>query len=475
MISLKDLAQDQTLPVVDVTMLTFDSREVKLGSVFFAIRGTSADGHKHLAEVVQKNPAAIVVEDRNAVPKTYKGAVVVVKNARTALGEWAARFFGNPGEKLFCVGVTGTNGKTTSVYILESIFNEAGRGTGVIGTIDHHFRDKIWETNLTTPDAVALQSRLKEFVDLGAKVAAFEFSSIAIDQDRATSVPFKAAIFTNFTRDHLDYHKTMENYFAAKARLFTEILAPDALAVLNADDEQVRKLKPNCKTISFGQKNGDERFTVGEQKLSGAKFRLRNVDYQIATPGLHNVYNAVGATLVALEAGVSSEIVGRALSKFKGAPGRLERVENSRGLHVFVDYAHTDDALRSVLGSLKNLMKESNSNGKLWVVFGCGGDRDKGKRPLMMKSAIEFADEVVLTTDNPRTEDPEDILQDSLAAGNDDVHVQVDRKTAIRFALQSAREDDVILVAGKGHENYQIIGTTKIPFSDVAVIRETFA
>lgn len=473
-----DFTNDLQHAQIPVTGLCFDSRKLKPGEVFFAIRGHSSDGHQHLSDVIEKFPAALVVENSQLVPKEFKGPVIVVTNARAALDGWAAKFFDFPAEKLFCVGVTGTNGKTTSVYMLEKIFNQAGRLTGVLGTIDHHLGKKVWETSLTTPDALTLQSRLREFVDAGARVAAFEVSSIAIDQNRTASVPFDAALFTNFTRDHLDYHGSMENYFAAKEKLFTELLAdsskPKPFGVLNIDDPEVIKIKKSrAAYVWFGHGKGDYAFKILSQDLSGSRFEIKGQAFQLATPGLHNVYNAVGAIAVAHEAGVAWSDIQDALSDFSGAPGRLERVSNSRGLHVFVDYAHTDDALRSVLLSLRKLMRDAKAKGQLWTIFGCGGDRDKGKRPLMAKAAVENSDHVVLTSDNPRTEDPNQILQDCLLGiPKPPKHVEVDRKKAIAFALQTAKEGDVILVAGKGHENYQIIGQTKYPFSDVEVVKE---
>jgi len=476
--TLGDFTNDSQHAQILVAGLCFDSRKIKADEVFFAIRGHSSDGHQHLSEVAGKNPSALVVEDSKLVPTEFRGPVIVVKNARAALDNWAAKFFGFPAEKLFCVGVTGTNGKTTSVYMLEKIFNQAGRLTGVLGTIDHHLGSKVWETSLTTPDALTLQSRLREFVDAGAKVAAFEVSSIAIDQNRTASVPFDAAIFTNFTRDHLDYHGSMEKYFAAKEKLFTELLAESSkskpFGVLNIDDPSVAKIgKSKAKYVSFGHGQGDYGFKILSQDLSGTRFEVKGQKFDLATPGLHNVYNAVGAIAVAHEAGVAWTDIQKALSEFSGAPGRLERVKNSRGLNVFIDYAHTDDALRSVLLSLRKLMQESNAKGQLWTIFGCGGDRDKGKRPLMAQAAVENSDRVVLTSDNPRTEDPNQILKDCLLGiPKASPHVEVDRKKAIAFALQTAKEGDVILIAGKGHENYQIIGQTKYPFSDVEVVRE---
>lgn len=462
------------LPDITIRSLCFDSRKVEPGDVFFAIPGFSSDGHDHLNEVIKKNPAALVVENPERVPKEFLGPVIKVSNARRALDQWASRFNNQPGDELFCIGVTGTNGKTTSVYMIEAIFNSAGRPTGVMGTIDHHLGSKQWPTSLTTPDPITIQARLREFVNLGAKVAAFEVSSIALDQERVSSIPFDVGLFTNFTRDHLDYHGTMEKYFAAKKLLFEKWLPvskKQAYGVLNADDSTIAGFDPPVTTVRFGQKKCEYQFEVLSSDLRGSRFRLKEFVFELATPGTHNVYNAVGALAVALEAGVTKEVAAQALSRFHGAPGRLETVPNQKGLHIFVDYAHTDDALKSVLQALRNLMKRDA--GALWVVFGCGGDRDRGKRPLMMKAASSSADRVVLTSDNPRTEDPDAIIRDCLKDFSGvRPHIEVDRKKAIAFTLQSAREGDVILVAGKGHEDYQIVGDTKFPFSDVSVIKE---
>jgi UDP-N-acetylmuramoyl-L-alanyl-D-glutamate--2,6-diaminopimelate ligase len=478
--TLADLADDPRFKNVNVPGLCFDSRKMQTGEIFFAIRGTAVDGHKYLEEVCRKRPVAIVVENKEMVPKSYTGHLFITKNSRALLDLWAAKFFGRPGDSLLCIGVTGTNGKTTTVYMLEKILTGAGWPTGVMGTIDHHMGKKVWETELTTPDPLTMQFRLKEFVRMGAKAAAFEMSSIAIDQNRASSIPFDAAIFTNFSRDHLDYHGNMDKYFQAKLKLFTEVLLRSTkkkrFAVLNADNAMIASMpkKSGAYCIWFGQGKGDYPFKVLEQSMAGSTFEVKGKEYSIATPGVHNVYNAVGAIVTAIESNVSWESVQKSLHTFTGAPGRLESVPNNKGLHIFVDYAHTDDALRSVLESLRGLMKSSNSNGRIWTVFGCGGDRDKGKRPLMAKAAMENSSHVILTSDNPRNEDPNAIIQDCIAGiPYDRPHIEVDRKKAIAFALQTAKEGDVILIAGKGHENYQILGDTKIPFSDVEVVRES--
>lgn len=470
----------------EVTKITQDSRQVDPGTVFVAVRGHSRDGHDFLTEVANNGAMALVVEDDSTIPQAFKGAVIKVPSSRHALEQLARRFYGDPAEKLFCVGVTGTNGKTTVTYMLEAIFNRFGWPTGVLGTIDHHLGTKRWKSELTTPDALTLQARLREFVDLKAQAAAFEVSSHALSQSRVDSLPFAVGVFTNFTRDHLDYHQSMESYFAAKERLFNELLGrhPSVrTAVLNADDEWVRKVRVHegVNTWWFGTKDAvDFCFKPLKQDLSGNLFHLStprgNTEVFLPCPGTHNVYNAVAAIAAALAAGVSLKTASEAISEFVGAPGRLEKVPNGKGLHIFVDYAHTDDALRTVLHALNQMRAASRSNARILTVFGCGGDRDQGKRPLMARAACGASDAVIVTSDNPRGEDPQKIVDDILQgvpkgwAG--DLKVELDRRAALSIALQSAREGDVILVAGKGHEDYQLIGSQRLNFSDALVIRE---
>lgn len=467
-----------------VAEITQDSRQVKPGTVFVAIRGTTGDGHQFLQKACDQGAIALVVEDDKNIPPAYTGAVVKVHSTRRALDQLAMRFYGNPAAQLFCVGVTGTNGKTTITYMVEKILNHYGWPTGVIGTIDHHIQEHKWSSQLTTPDPLTLHRRLKEFVALGARAAAFEVSSHALDQARAESLPFAVGVFTNLTRDHLDYHQTMENYFAAKERLFTELLgkAPTAVAVLNGDDAWIRKVrvKEGVTTWWYGQRDADFTFRILKRDLNGSLFHLSTprgtTEVHLPCPGEHNIYNATAAIAAGLAAGCSLETAAEALSTFYGAPGRLQKVANDRGLHIFVDYAHTDDAVRTVLRALHQLRAEMQSKARIITVFGCGGDRDTGKRPLMAQAAAEFSDILMITSDNPRTEDPLKIIA-AIEEGvpknwKGEVRVEPDRKKALALALQSARDGDVILVAGKGHEDYQIIGTQKYPFSDVEVVTE---
>ena len=470
---------------LDVSEVTQDSRQAKPGAVFVAIRGTAADGHQYLEKAAQAGCTALVVEDDRGIPASYRGAVVKVASTRVALDILAQRFYGEPAQKLFCVGVTGTNGKTTVTYMVECILTKFGWPTGVLGTIDHHLGEHRWPSALTTPDPLTLQRRLKEFVALGAGAAAFEVSSHALDQSRADSLPFAVGIFTNLTRDHLDYHLTMEKYFAAKERLFLELLGRHprtAVAVLNGDDEWIRKVRvrEGVTTWWYGRAHADLTFRVLKQDLNGSVFHLSTprgtTEVSLPCPGLHNVYNATAAIGAALAAGVSLNTATEALSTFYGAPGRLEKVPNSRGLHIFVDYAHTDDAVRTVLRALVQSRSESRGTGRVLTVFGCGGDRDRGKRPLMAQAACEFSDVVIVTSDNPRTENPRAIIEEickGVPAGwAGQLLIEEDRRAALAMALQTAHEGDVILVAGKGHEDYQIIGDRRTAFSDRGVLLE---
>ncbi len=464
---------------LEVQQVTQDSRQVTQGTVFVAIRGTSSDGHDFLSQATQAGALALVVESEDGIPAEFSGAVVKVPSTRQALDQLAQRFFGDPSKDLFCLGVTGTNGKTTVTYMLEKILSRCGWPTGVIGTIDHHLGDKKWLSQLTTPDALTLQCRLREFVTLGARAAAFEVSSHALDQSRADSLPFAVGVFTNFTRDHLDYHGSMENYFVAKQRLFSHLLGRHpsvATAILNGDDPWVRKIhvRDNVMVWWFGSVNADFQFRVLRQDLNGTLFHLSsprgNCEVMLPCPGLHNVYNACAAIAAATAAGCSLQTAVEAIADFHGAPGRLEKIPNSRGLHIFVDYAHTDDALRTVIKALADTRSHSSANSRIITVFGCGGDRDRGKRPLMARAACEHSDVIVITSDNPRWEDPAGIIAEILtglpAGWKGERYVEIDRRHGLARALQTAREGDVILVAGKGHEDYQIVGDQKLPFSD---------
>lgn len=469
-----------TLDLKSFKDLGIDSRKVGPGTLFFAIEGSSQDGHDHLAQVVANKASGIVVSKPEKVPKEFSGKVHVVKDVREELAKVCSLFFNKPDQELKLIGVTGTNGKTTSVYMLEHLLNSRGSPTAVLGTIDHHFQNHIWPSQLTTPDILSLYQRLSQVLSLGAKSVAMEISSHALDQKRVKGLDLDIGIWTNFTRDHLDYHGSEDAYFAAKKILFEENLkTKSGFALFNGDDPKLKSLKASGATsYTFGQ-IGDFRFQVTEKKVSHSKFQLTSpfgdADFFLPTPGVHNIYNAVGAIAACLCLGHSIKELPEALSSFYGTKGRLELVPNDKNLNVFIDYAHTPDAIRTSLLALKELMQGGSS--RLWIVFGFGGNRDKGKRPLMVAEALKLADHLVLTSDNPRFEDPLKIIDDGLTVVPKEsigksVHILPERKDAISFALQSARENDVILIAGKGHEEYQIKGNDILPFSDKGTVLE---
>lgn len=472
--------------------IDFDSRSVKPGSIYVAIKGTKIDGHDFLQTAVDAGAAALVVENKTRVPAEFRGPVLVVDDSRKALSEISAAFYHYPSRELFMVAVTGTNGKTTTTHLVEAIFNCAGKTTGVIGTIDHHLGSKVWSTELTTPDPVMFQKRLREFQEEGAKAVALEASSIALTQARIEHVDYDCALFTNLSRDHLDYHSDMEDYFRAKLRLFTELLTRSPkhqrTAVINGEDEygqriiEAIKRTPNLNIWRFGF---NSEFEISAKVISrgydGSKFLLKTPkgeqEFFLPMAGQHNVENAMAAIGAGLAAGISLSDCALALKSVHGVNGRLEAVPNNKGIHVFIDYAHTDDALARAISALVKIREEAKLQSRIITVFGCGGDRDSGKRPLMMKAALQFSDYVILTSDNPRTEDPQKIMSDALAGATDDerrsrVHAEVDRKQAIQYAIATAQKGDVVIIAGKGHETYQQIGTQKFPFSDAEVVRE---
>ena len=466
---------------VEALGVTADSREVQSGFVFVAVRGTHRDGHADITEVIRRGASAIVVEDPGRVPPEYKGEVVRVENARLALARLAAHFYGNPAARMHGVGITGTNGKTTVAYMVEMILHANAWTTGVLGTIDHHLGDRRWQTGLTTPGPELLQRRLADFLRLGARAYVLEVSSHALDQSRVAELGFSVAIFTNITRDHLDYHADMEDYFLAKQKLFSQELAPSGTAVLNFDDPRVRatQVRKGARTVYFGGPGADYRFEIRERSLERSRFTVTTAEEAVVVdlpcPLEHNVANATAAIAAAHALGISLSNAANALAQFGGAPGRLERVFDPGGRLIFVDYAHTPDALGKVLKSLRALCPAGGKT-RILTIFGCGGDRDPGKRPLMTQAACEYSDFVILTSDNPRGEDPEQIIE-SAARGvpkgwPGSFTKIVDRRMAFRAALQCAVDGDVILVAGRGHEEHQIMSSGPIAFSDRSVLTE---
>jgi len=449
-----------------------DSRRVGKGDVFIATAGTQVDGHNFIPEAADKGAGFIVSQRRVNV----KGPqITVVKDSREALGSLAQANFGEPSAKLTNLGVTGTNGKTTVCYLVRSVIQAAGQKCGLIGTIVYDTGDRSAKASLTTPDALEVARISGEAVKAGANFMVLEASSHALSQNRLAGVVFAAAAFTNLTGDHLDYHKTKADYLAAKMKLF-EGLPEGATAVLNRQSPEAKEVAAGTKARVLWYAVDEEADIVGRietMDINGTRFTLscggRSEIVNTSLIGEHNISNHLAAAGLCIAAGFDLGVIAAGLSALKSVPGRLEAVECGQDFKVLVDYAHTDDALKNVLTTLRPLCK-----GKLIVVFGCGGDRDRTKRPRMAKVAAQLADSVIVTSDNPRTERPKDII-DGIVAGFDlraTKTIEPDRKTAIELAVQNAHKDDIVLIAGKGHETYQIIGTERIDFDDRQVAEE---
>ncbi|MFA4974299.1 MAG: UDP-N-acetylmuramoyl-L-alanyl-D-glutamate--2,6-diaminopimelate ligase [bacterium] len=467
---------------LDVKDLVYDAGEATQGSCFFALRGLRRDGHDFVIEALNRGAAAVVSErpmDRGCdVPN------VVVSDSRKALGHMSARMMGDPSRRLKVVGVTGTNGKTTTTYILESIFSAAGLRPGVIGTVEYRFAGRSEPSPHTTPFGLDLQKLLARMRDAGCASCAMEVSSHALEQERIAGCSFDAGIFTNLTPEHLDYHGEMESYFRAKAKLFERVLAEGgksgAFAAINADAEYCEKIAARTivPVVLYGM---SEKAEVRGYDLSlGAS----GLSMRIATPsgdfacssrlcGRFNAQNLLAATAAAHGLGIDIDVIKTGIESIRAVPGRFEPVENDRGIMALVDYAHTPDALGNALSHARELADKTG--GRLIAVFGCGGDRDRIKRPVMGKIAAGLADISIVTSDNPRTEDPSAIIEEIIPGVKDEstpydgstgYEVIVDRRDAITRAVELSSDGDVLVVAGKGHEDYQIVGETKHHFDD---------
>src|SRR5881398_2705966 len=453
----------------EITGLTADSRRIAPGMLYCAVRGSAQDGHQFLPEARRRGAAAALVEREQAVDLLQ----VLVRDGRRGAAVAAETWYAKPGAKLDLIGVTGTNGKTTSVTLARHVLSalEPMGSIGTIGAFDPAGERVPSEAgNLTTPGPIDLQATLAELVRRGARGAALEVSSHSLDQGRVEGLVFRAGLFTNLTRDHLDYHKTLDDYFGAKARLL-HYLAPDGLEVVNADDPAWRRLRREHRRVTFGERAGEVTARRVTLDASGSRFELATPmgGAAVRLPLLvrFNVANALGAAACAWGLGVPVETVAERLTAAPQIPGRMERIAG-RPCTVLRDYAHTPDALERALETLRPL-----TTGRLIVVFGAGGDRDPGKRAPMGEVCARLADIAIATSDNPRTEDPEKIL-DAVEAGMGAKphHREVDRRRAIALGLELARAGDTLLLAGKGHETYQVIGTEKVPFDERVIVKE---
>jgi UDP-N-acetylmuramoyl-L-alanyl-D-glutamate--2,6-diaminopimelate ligase len=467
-------------PTTEVSGVEYDSRRVQQGSLFIAFRGGTTDGNRYLPQAVSQGARAIVTDSASgfSAATAYPDlAVIEVPQGRRALAAIAANFFAHPEAQLKLSGVTGTNGKTTTAFLLEAMLRHQGRKTILAGTIEYHAAGRIFPAPHTTPESRDLLELFREGVDGGATEAVMEVSSHALDQQRIAGLAFDVAIFTNLTRDHLDYHRTMDDYFAAKRKLFESF---PRVAILNVDDPYGVRLKAQTQSqllYTYGLQQGD--FHADKLHMEPAGMRFTMVTPQGEVPlatrltGGINVYNLLAASAAALARGLSLEEVAQGAASLDFVPGRFQSVDCGQNFAVVVDYAHTDDALRNIIAVAREFVDKGG--GRVITMFGCGGDRDRSKRPLMGQAAGAGSDVVVLTSDNPRREDPLAIIDQvlpGLSATPATVIVEPDRRHAIELAFAQAQPGDLVLLAGKGHEKTQAIGERVIPFDDVAIARQ---
>ncbi|MGA2781734.1 MAG: UDP-N-acetylmuramoyl-L-alanyl-D-glutamate--2,6-diaminopimelate ligase [Smithella sp.] len=479
----------------DVSTLCYAADKCEEGSLFVAISGLKHDGHDYIADAASCGARYIVYEKDIQIPFGLKA--IKVTSSRRALGVLAKNYFGNPSARLCLIGVTGTNGKTTTTYLLESILEQAGCKCGVLGTVNYRYNNKTYPAPNTTPESYEMQRILRAMADEGITHVIAEISSHAIDLKRIDDCDFDLGIFTNLSHEHLDYHLTMENYFQAKKRFFAEVLPQSKKVhpqkmIINGDDEWGRIILKDVKlsALTYGMEKEDAVKAVSyELSLAGIKadIDLAGEIISIQTPfvGKFNIYNILAAAAAAKALQIPSASIKTGIENISSVPGRLERINSSSGFTVLIDYAHKPDALKQVLQNLAEFKKK-----RIITVFGCGGNRDTGKRPLMGETATFYSDLTIITSDNPRLEDPLAIIAEieegidrrkiqKIASGNlktkDDAHsykVIPERRRAIETAIGAARRGDIILIAGKGHEDYQILGTNKIPFDDRVVVEQ---
>ena len=458
----------------DITGVNIDSRRIESGHLFVAMKGTQVDGHKFIPKAVELGAVAVLLED---MPEEQAEGVTYIKVVSTeeAVGPVATAFYGNPSMKLKLVGVTGTNGKTTIATLLYKMFRQFGHKCGLLSTVCNYIEDEALPTEHTTPDPIELNKLLARMVEAGCEYAFMECSSHAIQQRRIGGLKFKGGIFTNLTRDHLDYHKTFENYRDAK-KLFFDTLGKDAFAITNADDKNGMVMVQNCKAAirTYSTRSmADLKARILECHFEGMYLEIDGREVGVQFIGRFNVSNLLAVYGAALMLGKQPEDILLVLSTLKSVSGRLEPIRSNEGVTAVVDYAHTPDALVNVIQALRDVM---NGKGELITVCGCGGNRDAGKRPIMAQEAVKASDKVILTSDNPRKEDPEAILDDMEAGLTDEQKRRTlritDRRQAIRTATTIAKKGDVILISGKGHEYYQIIGEVKHQFDDREEVRK---
>jgi UDP-N-acetylmuramoyl-L-alanyl-D-glutamate--2,6-diaminopimelate ligase len=458
----------------EVRLLTFDSRQVQQDAVFFAIRGTLSDGHKFIGQTVAAGAAVVICEE---MPEAYHDAVtyIQVADSSVALGKMAANFYGNPSGRLKLIGITGTNGKTTIATLLFKLFRGLDYNVGLISTVQNQINETVIPATHTTPNPIALNALLKDMVEEGCTYCFMEVSSHAIVQHRIEGLDFAGGVFSNITHDHLDFHKTFDNYIKAK-KAFFDVLPKSAFALTNTDDKNGLVMLQNTKAVkkTYALKQlADFKATIIENRFSGLNLEIDHIDVFFKLVGSFNAYNLLAAYGTAMLLGKDKLSVLTVLSNMTGAEGRFDYVSNSRQITGIVDYAHTPDALQNVLSTIQNIRKGTE---QVITIVGCGGDRDKTKRPVMAQVACDWSDKVILTSDNPRTENPQTIVEE-MEAGVSPTNKRkamtiLDRKEAIKTACHIARPGDIILLAGKGHEKYQEINGVRYHFDDKEVLTE---
>jgi UDP-N-acetylmuramoyl-L-alanyl-D-glutamate--2,6-diaminopimelate ligase len=472
---------------VEIGSVHCDSREVKPNSLFVAIKGTRADGHDYIPQAISMGAEAIVLEDELRLKGKGGVSWLLVENSRKALAIIASNFYGNPASKMTIIGITGTNGKTTTSFLIDSIFRNARFPAGLIGTIEIRYGQERFPSQITTPESIEIHRILRDMLEKGITHCVMEVSSHSLDMYRVWGLKFSCAVFTNLSRDHLDYHKTIDSYLKCKMRLFTEegTGTPPEWAIINVDDPSSNRIMAIARApvIGYGIRNRAHiwasEIRYSEEGLS-AIIHTPKGDFEISSSllGEINLYNILAATCVGLSQKIDIPIIKKGLEEPIEIPGRLQRVPNEEGIVVLIDYAHTGDALERILKTARELTK-----GRVITLFGCGGDRDRGKRPLMGQIGARYSDILIITSDNPRSESPIKII-DEIEQGVRDEEIKkvgvcdifsvngrvytivVDRREAIRVAIATSRPGDVVIIAGKGHEDYQIIGGEKIHFSD---------
>lgn len=459
---------------VEIKGMTMDSRHVELGDLYACVPGANVDGHDFATQVIEKGAVALLVERLLPIEVPQ----IQVAHVRDVLGQIAANLYGYPSTQLEMIGVTGTNGKTTITHLVEQIMKKQGKKVGLIGTLGSRIAGREIPGSRTTPEAIELQKLLATMIEEKVDLAVMEVSSHALDLGRVRGIEFDAGIFTNLTQDHLDYHKTMEGYLQAKARLFKELKGPKQpkIGVINGDDSAAKALLEvsAAPTVTYGVHSENLDYRAEDIQLSAhgiqmtVRFHGKSQEIHYSTPGMFSIYNALAAFAWAVERGCDPQLTADALAEIHGVPGRFENVRRGQPFPVIVDYAHTPDGLENVLKTAREF-----TQGQLITVFGCGGDRDKGKRPQMGEISARLSDVVIVTSDNPRTEEPEQIIKDILVGVSGvEYTTMVNRREAIETACRRAKPGDTVLIAGKGHEDYQIIGRETFPFDDREVAKD---